>query len=367
MAEKEPRLAGQALNSTIREEGLRWTAADTSLSALPEAEQKKYLGLKVTQAELKRMENETELAAEAEQTLFAAGTEFAAPTSVDWEAAGYVTPVQNQGPCGSCVSFGTCASIEATIRVKMKEPGLAIDLSEAYCQFCGGGSCSGWGLTSGLEFAKTNGITDEACMPYEPRNMDCASERCSDYASQLTKLKSYTGHASAEGRKTAIAEIGPVVAGMAVYDDFFSYGDGIYEKRKDADLVAYHCICVVGYNDTDGYWLIKNSWGPGWGDGGYCKIAYGQSDLLIDSSWMFYSVDPDVVSKKGHGPAKYLLVDKVFGGVIRLWAYAGSEWRYRNVTDMELKGIAQELFDADRVDVWWDGPAITLVRGWKTP
>jgi C1A family cysteine protease len=367
MAENKKQLSVQEIAAEVEEQGLRWTPAETPLSSLSAAEQKKYLGLTVTQAEMKKMEAEAAKVAAKENALFAAGTAFAAPSSVDWKAAGYVTGVKNQGACGSCVSFGTCAAMEATIRVKMKEPGLAIDLSEAFCQFCGGGSCSGWGLTSGLAFAKATGIVDEACMPYQATNLDCASNRCSNWQSRLTKLNDYTGHASMEARKNAIATVGPVVAGMAVYNDFFSYQTGIYEKTAGASLSGYHCICVVGYNDTQGYWLIKNSWGTGWGDGGYCKIAYGQADLKIDSSWQFYSVDPAVVPKKGNGPAKYLLVDKTFGGGVRLWAYAGNNWRYRNVTDIELKGLVQELFDADRVDVWWDGSAITLIRGWTTP
>jgi C1A family cysteine protease len=323
--------------------------------------------LKVTQAEMKNMEKEVALKAAEERGEFAAGAGFAAPASVDWRNSGHVTEVKNQGPCGSCVAFGTCASIEAMVRVKMKDSGLAIDLSEAFCQFCGGGSCSGWKLASGLEFAKTTGVVDEACMPYRPENMDCESERCSDWESRLTKINSYTGHASAEARKNAIASVGPVVAGMAVYNDFYGYGGGIYEKTHSATLEGYHCICVVGYNDAEGYWIIKNSWGPNWGEGGFCKIAYSQADLLIDTSWPFYSCDPDVVPKKGNGEAKYLLVDKYFGGGSRLWAYAGEEWRYRNITDTELKGIVHELFEADLVHVWWDGPIITLIRGWKNP
>ncbi len=222
-------------------------------------------------------------------------------------------------------------------------------------------------MQRGLDFAKSTGIVDDACMPYKPQNMDCQSERCSNWESRLTKIASYTGHAGIEARKNAIAAVGPVVAGMAVFSDFYSYDSGIYEKTPSATLEGLHCICVVGYNDADGYWIIKNSWGSNWGEGGFCRIAYGQVDLKIDTSFSFYSVDPDVVPTKGSGPAKHLLVDKSFGGGVRLWAYAGNKWRNRNISDTELKGLAQELFDADRVDVWWDGSAITLIRGWKTP
>ena len=127
-------------------------------------------------------------------------------------------------------------------------------------------------------------------MPYQPKNMDCKAERCSDWESRLIKLNNYTDHASTEALKNAIATVGPVVASMAVYSDFFGYGSGIYEKTASVTLSGYHCVCVAGYDDTDGYWIIKNSWGPCWGKSGFCKIVHGQADLLINTSWPFYSV-----------------------------------------------------------------------------
>jgi len=299
---------------------------------------------------------------------FEAGLMFGAPTTKDWRNVGgknYITSVKNQGSCGSCVSFCSCAVIESNMRIKAQDHTLNVDLSEAFLQFCGGGSCSGWGLTSGLAYAQSTGVTDEACFKYQPQNMPC-TDRCSDWQSRLQKINSYTGHSSMQARKDAIANIGPVLAGMAVYNDFFSYSSGVYQKTSGSTLAGYHCICVVGYDDNQQCWIIKNSWGTNWGDSGYVRIKYGQSDLLIDSSWAFYSVDPDIQPTKGSGPAKYLLIDRYFSGVMRLWAYAGGAWRYRNLTSDDLTGLAQVLFGADRVDVWWDGSEITLIRPWRT-
>ena len=357
------------VRSMIESEGLSWQAGTTELSGLSAAEQKRHLGLKVTQAEIKKMAAETATIAAEEQAAFSAGT-IAAPTVFDWRnVAGknYVTPVKNQGACGSCVSFCTCATIESAVRIKAQDPNLNIDLSEAFCQFCGGGSCSGWGLTSGLAFAKSTGITDEACFPYQPQNMPC-NNRCADWQSRLQKISSYAAHSSMQARKDAIATKGPLLAGMAVYNDFFSYSSGVYQKTAGSSLAGYHCICVVGYDDNRRCWILKNSWGTNWGQGGFCRLGYGQSDLLIDTSWSFYSVEPTGVQPtKGSGSAKYILVDKHFAGGATLWAYAGAKWRNRGVTDTDLSGFVQELFTADRVDVWWDGSKITLIRPWKTP
>ncbi len=369
MAKEEKSLSMDEVAAMIQEEGLSWEAGATDLSALPLSEQKKYLGVLVTDAELATMAAATKALAEDEMRAFEFAAPVAAPTASDWRSVGgkdYVQAVKDQGSCGSCVSFGTCATIEANIRIKAKDANMAVDLSEAFMQFCGGGSCSGWGLTSGLEFAKSTGVSDEACFPYQPKNMPC-DNRCSDWESRLVKILSYAGHATVEARKTAIATIGPVVGGMAVYNDFFAYKSGVYQKTSGSSLAGYHCICVVGYDDNQKCWIIKNSWGPNWGDKGFCRIGYGQADLLIDTSWSFYSVDVDVKPKKGCGLAKHVAVDKHFGGKVVLWAYADGEWRHKVMTDAELIGIAQELFAATSVLVCWDGNQITMVRALKTP
>ena len=93
-----------------------------------------------------------------------------------------------------------------------------------------------------------------------------------------------------------LAARGPMVAGMAVYQDFFSYAGGVY-KHVSGSLAGYHAISVVGYNETDRYWICKNSWGTGWGelgpDGsrGWFRIAYGDSGL--DTQFAFYDVQPN--------------------------------------------------------------------------
>jgi C1A family cysteine protease len=314
----------RAIQSAIEEERLPWRAGQTELTSLPPEDQRKRLGLVVTPEEQQRLASERNRVAAQEQTLLSAG--FAAPAAVDWRTGGWVTPVKNQGSCGSCVSFCSCSVIESAVRLKLQNAGYAVDLSEAFLQFCGGGSCGGWGLTSGLEAAKTMGVTDEACMPYQPTDMNCTASRCSDWQNRLTKIASYTSYATTAARKDAIAAKGPVLAGMAVYNDFFAYTGGVYVKSASATLAGYHCISVVGYNDTDQCWILKNSWGTNWGEGGFCRIRYGQADLLIDSQWMFYSVDV-VISTGWHSN---VTVTQVYASrdAQNAWAYfQGLGWR----------------------------------------
>ena len=276
--------------AAVAQEELPWTAGSTALTALSAEERQGYLGLIVTEAELQRLAADRTRFAAQELTLAAA---VGAPAAVDWRnknGGNYVTPIKNQGGCGSCVAFCSCSTIESAIRVKLNNPSYATDLSEGFLQFCGGGSCNGWGLTSGLDFAKSAGVTDEACMPYQATNMNCGASRCSDWQNRLTKIANYSGHGTMEARKNAVAS-GPVLAGMAVFDDFFAYTSGVYVKTANTTLAGYHCISVVGYDDNQQCWILKNSWGPNWGESGFVRIRYNQAALLLDSDWAFYSVD----------------------------------------------------------------------------
>ena len=363
-------MANDALNvasiaAIIEKENLPWTAEENELTAMPAAERNKRLGVLVTDAELTQMEQSTQRLAAQEQAQFGAAA-FGAPAAVDWRNnnGNWVTPVKNQGNCGSCVSFCSCAVIESAVRIRLGQPSYAIDLSEAFLQFCGGGSCGGWGLTSGLAFAQSTGVTDEGCMPYQDHDMDCASSRCSDWQSRLTKISSNTGYATMEARKDAVATKGPLLAGMRVYNDFFAYRTGVYVASTGSGIAGYHCITIVGYNDAEQCWILKNSWGTGWGEAGFVRIRYNQPDLLLDSSWQFYSVVP-VIGFAWHGN---VVVGQVYSShhSQNAWVYLqGLGWRKiqtgaaDGVTNM-LALFTEARANGKNVTVYADADYVTL-------
>lgn len=290
----------------------------------------------------------------------------------DWRSVDgddYVGPVLDQGACASGLCFDTCATIEGSVRAKRRKPELQIDLSEAFLLSCGGGDCRvGLGsLTSGLEFARTTGIVDEGCMPYQVPPPDCEAGRCSDWQSRLTRILSYASHQSMPERKHAIVRYGPVLGAIKVFDDLFGYTGGVYTKSPGSQDCGVTSVCVVGYDDVDSCWIVKKSWSSNWGEGGFCRIAYGQQELGIDTAWPFYSVDPDVPAWSGSGEASHLVVERHLEGGARLWVYAGDGWRSRVVDAAELRGLVHELFAADRVRAWWDGQTITRVQARPTP
>lgn len=201
------------------------------------------------------------------------------PRRVDWRDKTGVTPVQNQGGCGSCVAFATCAALESAVLIGR---GQTIDLSEAHLFFCNGGRCDdGWEFIAALEAARDRGVGLEADFPYVDWDTACQDPPAAVH------LRNYRRVLSRIERQRALVT-GPVVGGFQVFEDFLYYKDGIYENPT-GDYQGDHAILVVGYDDDDGYWICKNSWGEQFGEDGYFRIAYGQCEL--DDANPFFTVE----------------------------------------------------------------------------
>lgn len=313
MATKKPRKGtstktpqyGEALQSVIDNKGFNWTAATTSVSELSDAEFEVRLGLSPTPAELRA----TEAAISATEQLHATlAAPIAAPPSVDWRnknGGNWTTSVKDQLSCGSCVSFATVGTLESRINIACNNPNLDVDLSEAHVFYCGCGNCCdpGWNFAPALDFCKNTGVGKESSFPYTPGNQPCKSG-----VTPFVKITSWTSVLAVADRKNILASKGPMVAGMAVFSDFRSYAGGVY-RHTTGGLVGYHAISVVGYDDAQQCWICKNSWGTGWGESGYFRIRYGDSQ--IDTSFAFYDMDvkcPDTGPPPEDVCARYLPV-----------------------------------------------------------
>jgi C1A family cysteine protease len=210
----------------------------------------------------------------------------------DIEGVNWVTPVQNQLSCGSCVAFGTIGALESVIQIELNQQ-LNIDLSESHLFYCGGGSCSyGWTISKSVSFLETFGVPEEDCFPYTPRQTDC-DRTCSDWETQAIKLIDgsrikYSYPATIAKVQEALIEYGPLVTSFTVYSDFFSYNSGVYYQTSD-NVAGGHAVAVVGYDNINEYWICKNSWGKGWGENGFFRIGYGECGIASPFNTFYLS------------------------------------------------------------------------------
>jgi C1A family cysteine protease len=210
---------------------------------------------------------------------------FRPPPRIDWRNhnGNWVTPVKFQSTCGACVAFATCAVLESRAMIANGTPGAHLDLSEAHLFACGGGNCAaGWNFEPALRQAK-GGIGLEKDFGYLPKDVPCQK------IPPKVSVTTWNRLINASARKNAIARNGPVIAGMRVFSDFFSYGSGVYKHVTGAEE-GLHAVAVVGYDDAGKYWIVKNSWDVDWGDAGFVHMGYGECG--IDSEFPFF--DPSV-------------------------------------------------------------------------
>src|SRR5258708_4072826 len=269
------------LNTLIKDANAGWQAGITSVSELPPEEQKTHLGYVPSAGEESL---EQRIQASAAKIGSSQATIGAAPSSFDWRSVNgqnYVTPIRDHAGCGSCVAFGTTATVEARFRIQRGTPGLNVDLSEASLFFCigpaSGASCGGgWYMSPSMDGYKNTGVPDEACFPYTDHQQACS--QCADWQSRATKITGWHTVTNAGDIKTWLSTNGPLATCFTVYNDFFAYKSGVY-KYVSGGVAGGHCVSCVGYNDAGGYWICKNSWGPGWGQSGFFYIAYGQCGI----------------------------------------------------------------------------------------
>lgn len=197
--------------------------------------------------------------------------------TVDWRGKGAVTPIKNQGFCGSCWAFSVIGSLESHNFIKTGE---LVPLSEQNLVDCARGSkyrnrgCGGGWMTDSFQYILDNGGIDTATSyPYEGRDGPCRFKTDSIGAK-------VTGYVEIPKKsevllKDAVQNKGPVTVAIdASLFTFQFYKRGVYYDPLCALGGLNHAVLAVGYGKQwkMDYWLIKNSWGTGWGDNGYIKI-----------------------------------------------------------------------------------------------
>jgi cathepsin L len=199
------------------------------------------------------------------------------PKSIDWREHGAVTEVKDQGQCGSCWSFSTTGSLEGQ---NFRKNGKLTSLSEQNLIDCstsyGNNGCNGGLMDNAFAYIKDNhGVDTENSYPYEMKDDRCRFKRRNVGATDTGFVDVTQG--SEADLKIALATVGPIsVAIDANHETFQLYKDGVYDEEDCSSEDLDHGVLAVGYGTTPegvDYYIVKNSWGPTWGDNGYIMMS----------------------------------------------------------------------------------------------
>jgi len=232
--------------------------------------------------------------------------------SIDWVSKGGVTPVKDQGGCGSCWAFSTMASVESVHRI---QSGQIVNLAEQQLVDCntGNSACQGGSATSALQWLVSNPPDTTASYPYKAVQSSCKTGSKSGVRIGGVNL------VTSQSESALASAVTGSPASVSVYADsaWQHYSSGVL--AAPAHCGHNHAVLAVGF--TDSAWKIKNSWGSTWGESGFIRITKGlggcgasgivtssariptgvsvEEEVKITLPWLKDSVNPSDCSNRG--------------------------------------------------------------------
>jgi len=205
------------------------------------------------------------------------------PVSVDWRDCGAVTPIKNQGQCGSCYSFAATGAMEGQYflrhgELKSFSEQQIVDCSDAFHN----GGCNGGNPGYAFRYYQEHGAETEEDYPYHARDTACVYNKNKEVEGTKTNGTIFINRASELDLQDAIANIGPITVAIDANSwSFQFYRSGVYYNPHCSQWQLDHSVLAIGYGVMDGkeYYLVKNSWGTGWGDKGFILMSRNKGNM----------------------------------------------------------------------------------------
>ncbi len=239
------------------------------------------------------------------------------PSVWDWRTFGAVTPIRDQGIYGTCWAFSTVGTMESNMLVN---GGPSANLSEQFLVSCnklgftadsGGYPLHDYHTSVIANLQSVTGAVLETDFPYSPSTAVCKTVSNHPYKLSNWGYAAYSTPDTAT-IKAALYNHGPVSTGVCAGSTFSRYTGGYFTTDESATCSGSinHYVVLVGWKDvssTEGYWILRNSWGTNWGDSGYMYIKYGISSVGQWTSWVDYTAtnSPTPIEPIGNVTAAY--------------------------------------------------------------
>jgi C1A family cysteine protease len=226
-----------------------------------------------------------------------------APDAVDWSQKGATSAVKDQGQCGSCWAFSATEGIESAV---FMATGQMPDLSTQQIISCDktDGGCNGGDLPTAFDYVKSAGGIDTASDYPDTSHSTGSTGSCSWSKQEVAKVTGYkyavppcdSGSCSSQdedGLAAALAQYGPISICVNANSLWDMYDSGILSgKCSGAANTLNHCVQLVGYDKTQGYWKVRNSWATSWGESGFIRLPYGQNACGVADEAVIVSAEP---------------------------------------------------------------------------